>query len=214
MRLFFCVWLLFTVGVQSQNTTDFSKEVASISKKYEKIWDASRETIVFTGSSSIRLWPNIQKYFPEHQIVNTGFGGSETKDLLDYSEVLILKYKPQKVFIYEGDNDIAEKKRLKEILNSFAGIIAKIKTNDTSTKIILISLKPSISRWHLKRKYKRLNRKLQNICKKDEALEFANIWDVMLEKRQLKKELFVEDGLHMTAEGYRLWYSVIKEFVD
>ncbi|PLB19056.1 MAG: Acetylesterase, lipase-GDSL family [Flavobacteriaceae bacterium FS1-H7996/R] len=185
-----------------------------INQKYDSIWNASQETIVFTGSSSIKMWKNIQELFPEYQIINSGFGESQTIDLLNYTDDLILKYKPKKIFIYEGDNDISDKKRLKDILNSFSIIISKIKKENTEAQIILISSKPSIARWHLKRKYMRFNKKLKEMCEDDDHLEFVNVWDIMLENRKVNKELFIDDGLHMNDEGYKLWYSVIKNHVQ
>lgn len=205
MTVFFC---------QSQTSARFKNEVGLINQKYDSIWNASQETIVFTGSSSIKMWKNIQELFPEYQIINSGFGESQTIDLLNYTEDLILKYKPKKIFIYEGDNDISDKKRLKDILNSFSIIISKIKKENAAAKIILISSKPSIARWHLKRKYIRLNKKLKEMCEDDDYLEFVNVWDMMLEKRKVKKGLFLDDGLHMNDEGYKLWYSVIKNYVQ
>ena len=214
MRLFFITCLLFTISAQSQNETDFTDEVASITLKYDSIWEPTQETTVFTGSSSVRLWSNLQELFPEHQIVNSGFGGSETDDLLEHLDALVLRYHPKKVFIYEGDNDISKKKKLRAIIKAFDGIISEVKAKDNTTKIVLISPKPSISRWHLRRKYKRLNKRLRKRCETDDTLEFVNVWDVMLDKRKLKRNLFIEDGLHMNDEGYQLWYAVIKNHME
>ena len=205
MRFFLFTFLLFHLLGQSQNNPAFKNEVNSITQKYDSIWDSARETIVFTGSSSVRMWKNIQEMFPEHQIINSGFGGSQTIDLLGYTNELILNYKPKKVFIYEGDNDISANKKSKEILQSFSTIISKIKSQNSTTSIV---------RWHLKNKYKKLNRKLRRFCNKDENLEFANVWNIMLNKNKLKTELFIDDGLHMNAEGYNLWYSIIKNYLD
>ena len=214
MRFFLFTFLLFHLFGQSQNNPAFKNEVNSITQKYDSIWDSTRETIVFTGSSSVRMWKNIQELFPEYQIINSGFGGSQAIDLLGYTNELILNYKPRKVFIYEGDNDISANKKSKEIIQSFSTIISKIKSENNTTKIVLISPKPSIVRWHLKNKYKRLNRRLRRFCNKDENLEFANVWNIMLDKNKLKTELFIDDGLHMNAEGYNLWYSVIKNYLN
>lgn len=213
MRLFLITCLLFTISAPSQNETDFTDEVASITHKYDSIWVPTQETTVFTGSSSVRLWSNLQELFPEHQIVNSGFGGSETDDLLEHLDALVLRYHPKKVFIYEGDNDISKKKKLRAIIKAFDGIISEVKAKDSTTKIVLISPKPSISRWHLRGKYKRLNKRLRKRCETDDTLEFVNVWDVMLDKRKLKRNLFIEDGLHMNDEGYQLWYTVIKNYM-
>ena len=79
--LTFCTFLLSTASfAQTENV--FTNEVKDITVKYDSIWDSSKETIVFTGSSSVRLWRKLEQEFPNHQIVNSGFGGSQASDLL------------------------------------------------------------------------------------------------------------------------------------
>lgn len=214
MRFLTLILSICSLSVWSQKNPYFKNEVSSITKKYETVWNADRDAIVFTGSSSIKMWNNIPELFPDKQIINTGFGGSQAIDLLGYTDELILNYQPKKVFIYEGDNDISAKKKLKEIIKTLEQIIAKIKDQNKATSIIIISAKPSISRYHLKNKYIRLNRKMNRLCKKDPVLEFANVWDIMFEKRKLKAGLFLSDGLHMNANGYQLWHSVLKNHIN
>tara|TARA_R110001583_G_scaffold25831_6_gene93494 strand:+ start:3698 stop:4348 length:651 start_codon:yes stop_codon:yes gene_type:complete len=198
----------------SQDSVPFENEVALIQKKYDTLWNPSNETVLFTGSSSIRIWKDLQDRFPEHQIVNTGFGGSQAKDLLAYTDELITRFNPYKIFIYEGDNDIASGTKIRAIMKTMTQIINKIKVNNPKTQIIIISTKPSLSRWFLKRNYKRLNRKFKKLCKKDEQLRYADIWNPMLNSKKLIPDLFIEDGLHMNPKGYEIWYSTLKPFVD
>jgi lysophospholipase L1-like esterase len=215
MKKIVCLFFGFsTILCAAQNAAQFEEEIQSIQQKYDSVWDETEETIVFTGSSSIRLWEDLQALFPDYQIVNTGFGGSRVSDLLVFSDKLILKYNPKMVFIYEGDNDIFDRKRPREVIDTTKKIISKIQHNNPQTRIVLISAKPSLVRWHLKRKYKALNRKLKKLTKQDPTLEYANIWDVMLTGRQLNESLFIEDGLHINDKGYELWYGVIKNYLN
>ena len=212
-RITFTLIGMVCLSMAAQDPYRFVEEVYSIEKRYDSIWDSSTETVVFTGSSSIRLWEDLEDLFPDHQIINTGFGGSQTSDLLVYLDKLILKYQPKKVFIYEGDNDIFDLKSPNEVIVTTKEIIQIIKENNIQSQIVLISVKPSLVRWHLKKKYKTLNRKLKKLAKKDASVDFANVWDTMLEGRKLNKSLFIEDGLHMNPSGYDLWYEVIREYL-
>ncbi len=215
MRIPLFVFIMFIgIGALAQDDSRFQEEILAIQEKYEAIWDSSKETIVFTGSSSIRTWKNLQEIFPEYQIVNSGFGGSQATDLLAYADELILQYNPQKVFIYEGDNDINDYKKPREIISVTKEIISKIKNAKPSTQIIIISAKPSLARWDLKGKYKRLNRKFKRLCKRDQNLDYAYIWDIMLDGKKLRKDIFIEDGLHMNEKGYELWYQIIRNYVQ
>ena len=200
--------------IQSQDPGRFVNEVDNIQKKYDTLWDSSKETIVFTGSSSIRIWNNLDKLFPNHEIINTGFGGSQATDLLAYTNELILTFNPYQIFIYVGDNDIAANKNPKKIANTTLAIIKRIREKRRDTQIILIAAKPSINRWSLKHKYKNLNRKFKRLCKKDNLLQYADVWKPMLQGRKLKQDIFEEDGLHMNQKGYEIWYTVIKPFIN
>lgn len=205
---------LLAITSFGQEENMFTQEVNSITAKYDSIWDASKETIVFTGSSSVRLWRKLQEEFPDHQIINSGFGGSQASDLLYFVDELILSYNPKKVFIYEGDNDLWAKKRPSDVLDTTADIIRRIKAKNTATQVILISAKPSISRWKIRRKYKRLNRKMERFTQNDPNLFFVDVWKPMLNKRKLKTDIFIEDGLHMNQKGYDIWYETMKDLVN
>lgn len=211
MKYFLFIFLIFSTWAPAQI---FKDEVIAIQKKYETLLDDSKETIVFTGSSSVRLWKSLEMDFPDHQIVNSGFGGSQAYDLLQYTQELILQYHPKKVFIYEGDNDVFSRKKTKEIIATTLEIIKKIKAQDHTTEIVLISAKPSLARWRLRRRYRRLNRAFKALSNTDETIAFANVWDIMLTGRRVRKDIFVSDGLHMNAKGYALWYTAIRPFMN
>ena len=72
--------------------------------------DAAKPTppggIVFTGSSTIRLW-DLAKGFPDLAPLNRGFGGSHLADVRAYLPRLVLKHKPRLVVIRAGGNDLA-----------------------------------------------------------------------------------------------------------
>ncbi len=198
----------------AQTENVFTNEVKDITVKYDSIWNSYKETIVFTGSSSVRLWGDLKEKFPDHQIINSGFGGSQASDLLFFIDELILSYNPKKVFIYEGDNDLWAKKSPTDVLNTTTEIIRRIKAKNASTQVILISAKPSISRWKIRNKYRRLNRKMNRFVKSDPTLFYVDVWKPMLNKRKLKTDIFIEDGLHMNQKGYDIWYDAMKDLVN
>ena len=206
--------LFCAATLTAQDPERFEEEVMAITQKYDTVWDQSKKTIVFTGSSSIRLWEDLEERFPAYQVINSGFGGSQTSDLLVFLDELVLKYQPDQVFIYEGDNDLQDKKSPGKILKTSKEVISKIKATNSATSVVLISAKPSIARWDLRRKYRRFNRKLKKLCEKNPALLFANVWDPMLNGKEIRTDLFIEDGLHMNSKGYEIWYNVLSNYVN
>ncbi len=211
--LLLLIFLITSSTAWAQDPARFEEEITDIIARYDSLWDKSKATIVFTGSSSIRTWENLQTLFPDFQVVNSGFGGSQTSDLLVYADELILRYDPFKVFIYEGDNDLAERKRPGRVIRDMRSVLEKIWMENPRTEVVLIAAKPSVSRWHLRRVYKRFNRKLQRLSTKHPFVAYADVWTVMLEGKKLNKDLFIEDGLHMNEKGYEIWKQVLDPFV-
>lgn len=209
MKIFFTLTLTFCcLSLFGQDPTRFAEEVNKFRNTADEYPVENR--IVFTGSSSIRLWTDFKDYFPNHNVINTGFGGSETTDLLFYKDILISQYQPKQVFIYEGDNDINEGKPLLYILNNMVSLIFALQYVGIED-IVIISPKPSIARWGLKAQYEKLNTALATIASLEEGVQFADIWTPMLNNDgSLKQDLFLEDDLHMNKKGYDIWIKVLE----
>ncbi|MEQ8881269.1 MAG: hypothetical protein RLQ12_16615, partial [Cyclobacteriaceae bacterium] len=105
----YLIIFVFTISIlqaQEQGPQRFEKTIL----EYEEADKANfppKGANLFVGSSSIRIWQDIADYFPDHEVINRGFGGSMYSDLLYYLDRIVLPYEPAKIFIYEGDNDIA-----------------------------------------------------------------------------------------------------------
>lgn len=172
------------------------------------------DLIVFTGSSSIRLWPDLPSYFPGHNVVNHGFGGSHMSDLLYYSAPLITSVSPSIVLLYEGDNDIASGKTPSSIIQVADSLIGIVKSQNPHAKIIMLSAKPSPSRWHLKDQYIAYNELLLVFCQ-DQEIQYLDVWSCLLnEAGEPEPTYFREDDLHMTETGYQQWLKVILPAIE
>jgi len=214
LKLFILIILL--LGSISSNAQDPNRFKDYVDKLSDKEYDFStdKKLVVFTGSSSILMWKDVAEYFPEYNVINNGFGGSHFSDLLYFYDELILKRAPEILFIYEGDNDIAGDKKPSKIFKQAKELVKKIKTDLPQTKIIFIAAKPSIARWNLKKDYNKLNKKLDKFCTKQDNVEFADVWKIMLDENgNVYTDIFIEDGLHMNKKGYDLWAKMMSEFL-
>lgn len=205
--------LIIPAELGAQRPKRLKEEVETLKKKYDTLWEPGRETFVFVGSSSIRFWEKLPELFPHQQVVNSGFGGSMASDLLAYLDELVLDYEPSKVFVYEGDNDIFEKKCPAKVLRQTRRIIRRIHEANGPTPIVIIGAKPSLVRWHLKKKYEKLNRKLKTFCDESDLVSYMHVWDAMLDEQGIRKEIFLEDGLHMNEKGYAIWEQILKPYL-
>lgn len=206
----FCV-LSFTVN--GQDPLRFKKEVKEIKTRDSLV--NKKRVILFTGSSSIRMWADIKDRFPEYNIVNTGFGGSQMSELFYYTDELIIQYHPKKIFIYEGDNDLGEGKSDEKILSDSEKVLKLIRCElPRKVKVYFITPKPSIRRWELKTNYEGFITKLKAWTGKNKNVYCVDVWKPMLENNgDLMKDLFLEDGLHMNTKGYDIWTHAITPYI-
>ena len=170
----------------------------------------SGEVVVFTGSSSIRFWEEVAADCPADHVINTGFGGSQTHDLLYFLDETVLRFNPSTVYIYEGDNDIAAEKRVSDIISNTEEIATRILKELPNAQLKFISAKPSPSRWQYKNAYVVFNAALKAFADTNEQFTFIDVWNPMInEKGRPSPEIFIEDSLHMNRKGYELWRAVI-----
>ncbi len=206
--------LIATLYSNAQDPNRLKNDIRELAGK-EYNFSNNQKLVVFAGSSSIRMWKDVQSYFPGYNVINNGFGGSEFSDMLYFYDDVILKSKPEILFIYEGDNDINDNKKPGKILKEAKQLTVKIRKDLPDTRIIFISPKPSIARVHLKNEYIKFNKKLSKYCRNQDNIGFADVWYPMLDSHgNVYKDVFLEDGLHMNKKGYDIWAKVIDEFLE
>ncbi len=169
-----------------------------------------KDPILFVGSSSIVRW-KLPNYFPDLEVINRGFGGSQMSELLHFTPRIVLGYKPRVIVVYEGDNDINAGKSPEQVMKDFKAFIEMVQAKLPKTKIIFICVKPSLRRWKQADQQRTFNSMLEKRCKADKRLVYVDVFKPMLGRDgEPRKELFVKDGVHLTDTGYRLWTSLVK----
>ncbi|HEX3533217.1 MAG TPA: SGNH/GDSL hydrolase family protein [Gemmatimonadaceae bacterium] len=167
-------------------------------------------SIVFVGSSSIRMWTTLDRDFPGVPVLNRGFGGSEAGDVAQFAERIVVPYKPPVVVFYAGDNDLAAGKTPAQVLASFKSFVAIMHRDLPRTHIVFVSIKPSLARWNIVDKMRAANQLVRDYVGTDDRLTYVDVFTPMLDASgQPRRELYLEDGLHMTPAGYAIWRALI-----
>jgi lysophospholipase L1-like esterase len=216
MKQIFFILFILILGIITSNAQDPTRFQEQVDQLFsaEHDFKPNQKLVVFTGSSSISMWKDVQERFPDFNVVNNGFGGSHFSDLLYFYDELVTKQTPEILFIYEGDNDVGSGKKASLIYKDFKTLTKKIQRDLPATKVVFISPKPSIARWHLNKQYNKINKKIAKFCSKTNGFEYADVWPAMLnEKGEIRKDIFLDDGLHMNSKGYDLWEIIIGEFL-
>ena len=177
-----------------------------------EIWDSKnsypKNSFLFVGSSSIRFWKT-SLAFPEVQIINRGFGGSEISDINYFYNKIVRPYAAKKILLYAGDNDIARGKTVDQVFEDYLEFVTKVQSDFPETKIAFISIKPSKSRWDKWPKMKKVNAMVKNYSEEQDKLEYVDLASPLINSEGELKNVFIQDGLHLNQFGYSLWKKAL-----
>lgn len=165
--------------------------------------------ILLCGSSSARGW-DVAKWFPDLEVTNRGFGGSQIHESTHFADRIILPHQPRIILLYAGDNDVASGKSPETVCESFKRFVQTIHAALPQCRIMFIAIKPSIKRWHLVGKMRAANALIKAVTETDERLAYVDIDAPMIgPDAKPRKELFAKDGLHLSPKGYELWTQLV-----
>src|SRR5947207_206800 len=118
----------FSNALAANPPHDFSKwesEIAAF-EQGDRTNPPPKGAILFMGSSTIRLWKTLARDFPDHQVINRGFGGSKIADSTHFADRIIFPYQPRAIFLRAGGNDIHAGKSSEQTFADFKEFVAKI----------------------------------------------------------------------------------------
>ena len=169
--------------------------------------------IVFTGSSTIRLWKTLEADMAPLPVLNRGFGGAHLAHVSRFAPRIVLPYQPAGVVLYGGDNDLGAwtGKDSDTIVGDFEAFARIVHEAFPETLIHFVSIKPSRLRSAQWPEQQRANERIQAIAKSQDRVEYVDIATPMLDGRVVPpRELFAWDGLHLSEAGYALWTRVLR----
>ena len=205
--------VVFLAGVPETRKSDplrFVKDFEKFAELDKTNPPPTKNLTLFTGSSTIRRWNTLAKDFPEIPVLNRGFGGSQLNQVLHHFDDLFPRYKPVRIVLYCGENDLWSGKPPKQVFADFIEFTKRVHAIEPKTKIHYLAAKPSpkrMSKWVI---YQTCNHLIADHANKDKRLNFVDVSKVMLDKiGQPLPNIWLKDKLHMNATGYARWTELL-----
>ena len=206
--LFAAVLIFFASSAQDR---PFAREIRTFQKS-DSIQKPPKKAIVFVGSSSFRMWKDVQEDFPNHKVINRGFGGSSLPHVIEYADEIVIPYKPKQVVIYCGENDfMADTVTSEIVVDRFRKLFTLLRQEIPRARITFVSMKPSPSRQRLMTEIAAANESIRDFLNDQRRASYVDIWKAMLnEQGEPRPELFLKDMLHMNEQGYTIWQTALE----
>ncbi len=212
---FICFILLLqlfqTVGFAQNDLNRFEEDIAAFEAE-DKQNGYQPDAILFTGSSSIRMWKTLAKDMAPIPVLNRGFGGSTIPEVLYYADRIILPHRPKIIVFYCGENDLSNDETKSVLaLKSFKKFHTYMEEHLPETKVFFLAIKPSIKRWNYWTKLSDANEKINKYINKIDNYYFIDTASEMLDENgMVLQDIFIEDNLHMNGKGYEIWTNTLK----
>lgn len=208
--------VIVSLATYAQSTTPpFYKEVMAF-KTQDSLNPPPANPILLIGSSSFTKWTNVQQMFPGYTILNRAFGGSTLLDLIRYTDQVVFPYNPKQIIIYCGENDVASSDSIdsKIVADRFKVLFTKIRSKLPAVPIVFVSMKPSPVRLKFRKTIVQGNQIIKNYLWTQKNTAYIDVYSKMLDANgNDRKELFLEDNLHMKPEGYVIWQEVMLPYL-
>lgn len=166
--------------------------------------------VAFYGSSSVRLWTTLADDFCEVPVVNLGFGGSTLAACAYYFARLVPPVNPRALVCYAGENDLGDGASVDAVVQAFRDLHVQVGDRLGETPFAYLSVKPSPARWNVVGRIQEVNRRIAEEIKVRPQSHFVDVYTPMQnDDGSPRRDLWTEDGIHMSAAGYYVWWQVL-----
>jgi len=114
------------VGAERSGSLQWEREIQAF-EAADRGNPPPQGAVLFIGSSTIRMWKTLAQDFPEHKVLNRGFGGCQIADCTYYADRIVVPYNPRLIVLRAGGNDIAAGKSPEQVRGDFQAFVDKVR---------------------------------------------------------------------------------------
>ena len=199
------------------NVRDMSQEDVNNLNKFNQC-DMKKENYLFLGDS-ITYRYDLDKYFPNIPIVNSGIDGNTASDILKNMEKRVYQYNPTVIFLLIGTNQLDGKQTDDEIVGEIQEIVEQIHDNRPYASIYIESIYPVNSniknndvKWRTNSRIMDINAKLKDYSMTHNVF-YIDIYSSLIDDDGNLKKEYTLDGLHLSENGYDVVTSILNKYI-
>jgi len=167
--------------------------------------------LLFLGDSLIEYFDWAAR-FPDHDVYNLGIAG-ETVDGLQrrLRNIFSRVHAADHIFIMSGINNLAMGDE--DFIDAYRESVREISSAYPSAAIHIQSLLPVLFPYISHDQIRHMNSRLCSMAS-DQGVSFLDVHRVFLDgKGRPVSAYLLEDGIHVSEEGYRVWSAEIEKLV-
>lgn len=209
--------------ISQQPSIKFTDKAAVYAEKFKDIKEC--DFLVF-GDSWTDFWQDTQNknggtFYDDIKIyakgvlsVNVGIGGTKYCDWFDLIYDIVIPYRPKKIFVHLGGNDLAAKFGVKKTFANFIRIAKSLKKALPETKFYVSAVCPILD-YNSYDEETKLNEYTEKYCAEN-GLFFVKTDSVFKKDGKVMPNVldyFIEDKIHLNLKGYEIWGKYVLESI-
>ncbi len=207
--------LLTCSAAEAQNAYNYQK------RSHFAVLPVHKSNIVFLGDS-ITDYGDWSEWFGNTKIINRGISGDRAEWLAARMDPII-EGQPAKLFLMIGTNDLAAGAAPETVVENICKVIDRILTESPRTRLYVESLFPvngeafkdKVSKknhWSKEAEIIAVNNALESECAK-RGVTYIDVHSSLVDDKGLLYEQYTNDGLHLMADGYKVWVELLRPYV-
>jgi lysophospholipase L1-like esterase len=174
-----------------------------------------KHAVLLSGASYMLRWTNAAAALAPHPVINRGFGGAYTTEVVRYMDRITLPYEPRVVVFACGGNDIAAGDPPAAPLARIRTYVTRLRAGNPDTAVVFMTTPRAPSRRAKWAEVDTFNRGLAAYCREVDNLSLVDINAVLNEPDgEPRTECYLPDLLHPSERGYVAIATVLKPAVD
>lgn len=173
--------------------------------------------LLFVGSSSVRRWEDFARLYSDYGPVQRGFGGGQLSEVARFSDTLVAPHDPRAIVVFAGANDVSIfGVEPAVVVDRFRCLRQRVARDlDARRPIFFVGILPTPDRWEGWAEATEINDAIRELAASDPGVHYVDMPAAFLATGQPPDaSLFVEDQLHLNADGYALWNQVLRAAVE
>ncbi|MEN8202470.1 MAG: GDSL-type esterase/lipase family protein [Bacteroidota bacterium] len=179
--------------------------------------NSDQNTLLVTGSSSVRLWNSIHSDLVPFQVMQRGYGGAKLTDFNHYADRIIKPHTFKAILVFVA-NDITggdQDRTPREVLWLFKTLVRQIRERNPHTPVFWMETTPTPSRWEAISELRKSGDLIRRYCQRNQDLFFIDTYEVFMNhKGEPDPGYFRQDMLHLNRKGYELWSETILKALE
>ena len=196
------------------SSAKYDKDIAAF-EAADKANPPPQHAVLLSGASTFRRWSKAAEALHGFPVINRGFGGSKTTEVLGYMERITLPYHPRVVVFHCGSNDLNAGDTAEAVAGRVREYLTRLRKDNPDCAFILLSTTHAPSRRKAWDAMKQADALFQQIAKSEKGVTYVDINPALsLPDGEPRPDVYASDNLHPNDKGYEGIIAILRPALD